>query len=584
MPRQAKSTSAAFTVSAPPSSLSFASDHTAVSVPCCVSGATSCAGNSSSAFASGPEHGVSRSSTSVAPASLVDQNSQNELFRGFLAFMRNQEVVSTAASSLASAQSDTDTRLVYTSAPSDRPFSAVGTTPPGPPTLPAPVRGSGAGGGWGQQGRPPIRGWSSFVPARLPYAGVFPSREEDRSWGAHPSWGDFGGRAPTAVGDQSYLGPVYGEYLGYPSDPYRPHTFEQPPPSDFGPEYDFLDPFASPEDDSSGDAGNYRGVDPRLVDKEARTLLYRYMGDLYRDAIDTSGELSHGAGSELGGWNSAQSSGLFHGAPRRLGINLPSEFAAEISRMDKSDDFKCTPQGSNNTFLFNEPGHSKFFGPKRLAPETVAFSNSLRDPVSVNKSPLESKEFKKEFFHWSFVDRASSLAGRLAIYAAALTDILIRAVELEVSEEDLASVRALILEISAMQFSQAARLRLYATDRNRALTLNSLGLTDRMNLSAAVRIPRDGEFLFGGKLLDGVDSDISMHKRAREVAGRIARPRFRYASRGQRFQPVTSFSSRGRAQPFRARGRGFRRPVRGRGAAFGRGTPVWSAASVANRK
>ena len=46
-------------------------------------------------------------------------------------------------------------------------------------------------------------------------------------------WGDFGGRAPTAVGDQSYLGPVYGEYLGYPSDPYRPHTFEQSPPSEF---------------------------------------------------------------------------------------------------------------------------------------------------------------------------------------------------------------------------------------------------------------------------------------------------------------------------------------------------------------
>ena len=46
-------------------------------------------------------------------------------------------------------------------------------------------------------------------------------------------WGDFGGRAPTAVGDQSYLGPVYGEYLGYPSDPYRPHTLEQSPPSEF---------------------------------------------------------------------------------------------------------------------------------------------------------------------------------------------------------------------------------------------------------------------------------------------------------------------------------------------------------------
>ena len=161
---------------------------------------------------------------------------------------------------------------------------------------------------------------------------------------------------------------------------------------------------------------------------------------------------------------------------------------------------------------------------------------------------------------------------------------MIRAVELEVSEEDLITVRALILEISAKQFPQAARLRLFATDRNRAITLNSLGLTDRMNISAAVQIPRDGEFLFGGKFLDGVDSDISMHKRAREVAGRIAKPRFSDASRRQRFCPATSFSSRGRAQPFRARGRGFRRPVRGRGAAYGRGTPVWSAASASNRK
>ena len=95
--------------------------------------------------------------------------------------------------------------------------------------------------------------------------------------------GDFGGRAPTAVGDQSYLGPVYGEY-SYPSDPYRPHTLEQPPPSDFGPDYEILVPFASPEDDFSGDVDNFRRVDPRVVDKEARSLLFKYMGDLYRDA------------------------------------------------------------------------------------------------------------------------------------------------------------------------------------------------------------------------------------------------------------------------------------------------------------
>ena len=149
---------------------------------------------------------------------------------------------------------------------------------------------------------------------------------------------DFGGRAPTAVGDQSYLGPVYGEYLGYPSDPYRPHTLEQPPPSDFGPDYDFLVPFASPEDDFSGDVDNYRRVDPRVVDKEARSLLFKYMGDLYRDATDIFGEplqSLNGAGSELGGWTSAPYTGLFTDAPRRRsGINLPSEFATEYSRMD----------------------------------------------------------------------------------------------------------------------------------------------------------------------------------------------------------------------------------------------------------
>ena len=131
-------------------------------------------------------------------------------------------------------------------------FSTVGT-PPGPPTLPAPVRGSGAGGGggWGQQGRPPLRGFSPHF-SQLVFLDV--RRVSSHGRKTDPGvlllfWGDFGGRAPTAVGDQSYLGPVYGEYLGYPSDPYRPHTLEQSPPSDFGPVYVFLVPFASPEDD-----------------------------------------------------------------------------------------------------------------------------------------------------------------------------------------------------------------------------------------------------------------------------------------------------------------------------------------------
>ena len=44
-------------------------------------------------------------------------------------------------------------------------------------------------------------------------------------------------------------------------------------------------------------------------------------------------------------------------------------------------------------------------------------------------------------------------------------------------------------------------------------------------MSAAVRIHKDGEYLFGGKLLDCVDTDITMNKRAKEVASRLAKPR-----------------------------------------------------------
>ena len=110
------------------------------------------------------------------------------------------------------------------------------------------------------------------------------------------------------------------------------------------------------------------------------------MGDHYRDASDSIGEPSHGAGSELGGggggWHSAPNTGLFTDAPRRRpGINLPSEFGSDFSRLDKRNDLRPILRGSDSTFLFNEPEHSQFFGPKRLAPHTVAFANSLREPV-----------------------------------------------------------------------------------------------------------------------------------------------------------------------------------------------------------
>ena len=176
---------------------------------------------------------------------MVDQTAKFDLFRGFLAYMENQQLVSSAVSSLASVQSNTS--LVFYGSPRliDHFRPSVYLQVPHP--LLAPVRGSGSGRGWGPQGRPPHRGLASSVPARL-VAASDAGLERDRSWGA-PSWGYYGEGAPTTAEDQAYLGLDYGEY-GYSSGPYRPHAFErQPPPSDFGSEFEFSDPSAFPEDD-----------------------------------------------------------------------------------------------------------------------------------------------------------------------------------------------------------------------------------------------------------------------------------------------------------------------------------------------
>ena len=68
---------------------------------------------------------------------------------------------------------------------------------------------------------------------------------------------------------------------------------------------------------------------------------------------------------------------------------------------------------------------------------------------------------------------ASVYAARLAAFSTALVDLLIRADELEVSEEDKASVRAILLDLSALNYSQAARIKLHATSRRRHLALDS---------------------------------------------------------------------------------------------------------------
>ena len=204
---------------------------------------------------------------------------------------------------------------------------------------------------------------------------------------------------PTAVGGQDFLGPYQtGEYY-YTSDPYRPHfPLESQPPrvsDSFGADFDLhfqTTPDSEVDFSDFEEDDNYRGVDPLAVDKEARSILFKYMGDLYRDA-NTVGEPSE-AGSELSEWDSAHGYGLFADASHpKPGIKLPSEFATEFQRLDRVNAFKAVPHGTDNAFLFAEPDQSRFFGPKKLAPDTIAFADSLRDPATT-KSPLESKEYK----------------------------------------------------------------------------------------------------------------------------------------------------------------------------------------------
>ena len=130
--------------------------------------------NSSSAVSSGPEHGASRSTASIAPAVEGQMYAQFDMFRDFLSYMERQQASFchiTAVSSFAPVQSSQ--RLKYTAAPSDHPFSAVGN-PPGPFSLPASVSGSKAGGGGvqGQQGRPLLQEHTNLVFTQLVAAGL----------------------------------------------------------------------------------------------------------------------------------------------------------------------------------------------------------------------------------------------------------------------------------------------------------------------------------------------------------------------------------------------------------------------------
>ena len=155
------------------------------------------------------------------------------------------------------------------------------------------------------------------------------------------------------------------------------------------------------------------------------------------------------------------------------GINLPPILAAECLYLDSRPILNAPPWGAESSFCFGAEDHSRFFSPQSLAPDTEAFGRSLKAP---DAKPLASKDYRLQDRSWRFVSEASAYAARLAAFSTALVDLLIRADELEVSEEDKASVHVLLLDLSALNFSQAARMKFHATSRRRHLALDSIKL------------------------------------------------------------------------------------------------------------
>ena len=85
---------------------------------------------------------------------------------------------------------------------------------------------------------------------------------------------------------------------------------------------------------------------------------------------------------------------------------------------------------------------------------------ALRPP---NSNPLTSETYRLQDKSWAYVSEASAFAARLAAFSTALVDLLMRADELGVTEEDKGTIHALLLDLSALNFSQAARIKLHAT-------------------------------------------------------------------------------------------------------------------------
>ena len=425
-----------------------------------------------------------------------------DLFREFQLFVEWEKCSHPPSGAPSSLSSTTpvvvaSSRPIYTLAPSalsctsNPPRSDLGSTRPS--TILASSRGQGAH-------VLPARGdafpsQATRLHSSVARSGVVQSDNGDRSR-ASLSRGNFEDRDASLVsGGQSLADYYVDDNLDYD---YLDH-------SQFGLHEPDFDTALLDRESEDVEPDDFTGSSPYLLSVQAETILCRYLGDLYSVKDAESRE----ADSQSGGRSSVRSRLFADASLGRdpAGISLPPVFASEFTHLDSMPRCPPMPPRASGAFRFGGDDQTRFFSSQSLEVDTVAFARSLKAP---EPNPLTSKDYRLQDRSWAYVSEASAFAARIAAFSTALVDLLMRADELGVTEEDKVSVHALLLDLSALNFSQAARIKLHATKRRRHLALDCLKLPTDFNNHAVDRIPRAGAEIFGGKFLEVVDSDLMM--------------------------------------------------------------------------
>ena len=317
-----------------------------------------------------------------------------------------------------------------------------------------------------------------------------------------------------------------------PTGPYVAPAWDDPPSLAYGyPEEDPIPPVESNlyPDDPADEVYADDDLSPDLgsVGLEASELLFKYLGDTYKTAISSPA----GEAPTL-----ASDSGFFWPSSlHRSGITVPSDFLSEFDRIAAIPNLNSAPAALSLSFPVADAESRSHFYLEAHSPELLALADEC--PTG---NPLKTKSFRSDDAHWKFVSSASRHSLRLTAYATALSDLLCRADELGVSPEDRRTVSAILVSISETLFSQSARVVSHSVVSHsvRRLALSALGLEKYTDHFSSRSVPIHGPFLFAGKFMEAVDQELSMHKRASDIARRLA--------------PLTSVAfKRGNPSPFK---------------------------------